>query len=184
MQAAGGPGETAKRMNEEVLRGHTYRVLFLCTGNSARSILAEALLNVLGRGRFRAYSAGSHPSGCVQPLAAELSEQLGYPRDALRSKPWGAFAAASAPSMDMIITVCDNAAGEACPVWPGHPAIAHWDVPDPAAVKGSEDARRRAYMDAMAMLRRRVELLVALPPDKLERRAAAHALRAIAERTA
>ena len=159
-------------------------VLFLCTGNSARSILAEALLNVLGSGRFRAFSAGSNPSGRVQPIAAALAERLGYPRDALRSKPWDEFAEPGAPTMHMIITVCDNAAGESCPVWPGHPAIAHWGVPDPAAVEGSEEVRRRAYVDAMATLRRRVELLVALPADKLERLAAADALRDIAERSA
>jgi arsenate reductase len=159
-------------------------VLFLCTGNSARSILAEALLNVLGNGRFCAFSAGSHPSGRVQPLAAELAEQLGYPRALLRSKPWDEFAAPGAPVMDMIITVCDNAAGETCPVWPGHPAVAHWGVADPAAVEGSDDVRRHAYMDAMTALRRRVELLVALPVEKLERLVAADALRDIAERTA
>jgi len=163
---------------------HFYNVLFLCTGNSARSILAEALLNVLGDGRFRAFSAGSNPSGRVQPIAAELAERLGYPRDKLRSKPWDEFAVPGSPAMDLIITVCDNAAGEACPVWPGHPAIAHWGVPDPAAVEGSEDVRRHAYMDAMVALRRRVELLVALPDDKLEHLAAVHALREIAERTA
>ncbi len=161
-----------------------HNVLFLCTGNSARSILAEALLNVLGNGRFHAYSAGSHPSGRVQPLAAELALQLGYPRESLRSKPWDEFAEPGAPAMDMIITVCDNAAGKACPVWPGHPAMAHWGVADPAAVEGSDDLRRRAYMDAMTALRRHVELLVALPEDKLERLAAADALRDIAERSA
>ena len=161
-----------------------HNVLFLCTGNSARSILAEALLNVLGNGRFRAYSAGSHPSGRVQPLAAELAERLGYAREALRSKPWDEFVAAGAPVMDMVITVCDNAAGESCPVWPGHPAIAHWGVPDPAAVGGSDDVRRHAYMDAMTTLRRRVELLLALPVEKLERLATADALRDIADRTA
>jgi arsenate reductase len=161
-----------------------HHVLFLCTGNSARSILAEALLNVLGNGRFRAFSAGSHPSDRVQPLAADLAERLGYPRTELRSKPWDEFAEAGAPTMDMIITVCDNAAGEACPVWPGHPAMAHWGVPDPAAVEGSDDARRHAYMDAMAALRRRVELLVALPDAKLEGLVAAEALRQIATSSA
>jgi arsenate reductase len=161
-----------------------YNVLFLCTGNSARSILAEALLNVLGQGRFRAYSAGSDPSGKVQPIAAELAISLGYSREALRSKPWDEFAETDAPVMDMIITVCDNAAGESCPVWPGHPAVAHWGVADPAAVEGSDDVRRHAYLDAMTALRRRVELLVALPSEKLERLTVAHALREITERTA
>ena len=152
-----------------------HNVLFLCTGNSARSILAEALLNVLGNGRFCAFSAGSQPSGRVQPFAAELAEHLGYPRTLLRSKPWDEFAEPGAPEMDIIITVCDNAAGESCPVWPGHPAIAHWGVADPAAAEGSDDVQRHAYMDAMTALRRRVELLVALPEDKLERLVAADA---------
>ena len=162
----------------------TYNVLFLCTGNSARSILAEALLNTLGHDRFRAFSAGSHPSGRVQPIAAELAASLGYPRGALRSKPWDEFTEAGAPAMDMIITVCDNAAGESCPVWPGHPAVAHWGVADPAAVEGSEDLRRHAYLDAMTTLRRRVELLLALPAEKLDRLVAAHSLYEIAERSA
>ena len=156
-------------------------MLFLCTGNSARSILAEALLNVLGHGRFLAFSAGSHPSGRVQPIAAELAQSLGYPSEALRSKAWDEFAEVGAPAMDMIITVCDNAAGESCPVWPGHPAVAHWGVPDPAAVDGSEDLRRQAYLDAMLALRRRVELLLALPAEKLDGLVVAHSLREIAE---
>ena len=158
-------------------------MLFLCTGNSARSILAEALLNVLGHGRFHAFSAGSHPSGRVQPIAAELAQSLGYPGEALRSQAWEEFAETGAPVMDMIITVCDNAAGESCPVWPGHPAVAHCGVADPAAVNGSEAVRRQAYLGAMASLRRSVELLVALPAEKLDRLVAAHSLREIAERT-
>ena len=161
----------------------TRNVLFLCTGNSARSILAEALLGVLGEGRFHAFSAGSQPSGRVQPFAAELASALGYPADRLRSKGWDEYAAPDAPRMDFIITVCDNAAGEACPIWPGHPALAHWGVADPAAVTGSDDARRGAYRDAFATLRRRVELLLALPEDKLDGLAAQSALRAIAEAT-
>ncbi len=146
-----------------------YNVLFLCTGNSARSILAEALLGTLGKGRFQAFSAGSQPSGQVQPIAAELAQLLGYPAERLRSKSWDEFAVPGAPQMDIVITVCDNAAGEACPVWLGHPALAHWGVSDPAAVVGDEDERRRAYMAAFATLRRRVELLLALPLDKLDR---------------
>ena len=165
-------------------RQRIHNVLFLCTGNSARSILAEALLNVFGQGRFRAFSAGSQPSGRVQPMAAELAQSLGYSSEALRSKAWDEFAEPGASAMDMIITVCDNAGGETCPVWPGHPALAHWGVPDPAAVDGSEDLRRHAYLDAMNTLRRRIELLVALPEEKLERLTAAYALREIAERTA
>lgn len=155
-------------------------VMFLCTGNSARSILAEALLGVLGKDRFVAYSAGSHPSGRVQPLAAELAVKLGYPADKLRSKSWEEYAVESAPTMDFIITVCDNAAGETCPIWPGQPISAHWGVPDPAAAEGSEEQRRAAFLQAFVTLRRRVELLLALPLDKLDRLARERELRAIA----
>lgn len=146
-----------------------YNTLVLCTGNSARSVMAEALLNVLGKGRFRAYSAGSQPSGKVQPMAAELAANLGYDTAQLRSKSWDEFAAADAPQMDLVITVCDNAAGETCPVWFGAPMVAHWGVDDPAAVEGDEDKRRRAYTKAFAELRRRTELLVALPIETLDR---------------
>ena len=148
-------------------RNTPYNVLFLCTGNSARSIIAEALLNVLGEGRFHAYSAGSFPSGKVQPIAAEMARALGYD-EPLRSKSWDEFSDPSAPKMDFIITVCDNAAGEVCPVWPGQPVTAHWGVPDPAAVTTSEEERRRAFQAAWATLRQRVELLLALPVDKLD----------------
>ena len=164
-------------MNDRV-----YNVLFLCTGNSARSIIAEALLGVLGQGRFRAYSAGSQPSGKVQPLAAELAQAIGYAPEHLRSKSWDEYAGADAPVMDFIITVCNNAAGEACPFWPGHPALAHWGVPDPAAVEGDEDTRRRAFTAAFATLRRRVELLLALPLDQLDQLAAQAQLREIGKR--
>jgi len=156
-----------------------HNVLFLCTGNSARSILAEATLGVLGAGRFQAFSAGSQPSGKVQPIAAEIAEALGYPREKMRSKSWDEFAEPNAPVMDMIITVCDNAAGEACPVWLGHPATAHWGVPDPVAVEGDDDERRRAFRSAYATLRRRVELLLALPLEKLEQLEAQTRLREI-----
>jgi len=155
-------------------------VLFLCTGNSARSVMAEALLNVLGAGRFRAYSAGSFPSGKVQPIAAELARAFGYDKP-LRSKSWDEFAQADSPAIDMVITVCDNAAGEVCPIWPGQPLTAHWGVPDPASVDGSEDERRRAFQSAWTMLRRRIELLLALPLDKLDRAATQRQLRDIAE---
>ncbi len=158
-----------------------YNVLFLCTGNSARSIMAEALLNVLGADRFRAFSAGSYPSGQVQPMAAELSQSLGYPAERMRSKSWDEFAAPGAPEMDMVITVCDNAAGEACPVWLGHPALAHWGVPDPVAVEGDHDARKHAFVAAFATLRRRVELLLALPLDKVDRLATEAKLREIGQ---
>ena len=160
-----------------------YNVLFLCTGNSARSILAEALLNKLGAGRFTAYSAGSHPTGTVQPLAQALAAELGYDMHKLRSKSWDEFAAPDAPRMDFILTVCDNAAGETCPLWPGHPATAHWGIPDPAAVTGDEATRRAAYRDALLRLRQRIELLLALPDEKLQGLAARDALQAIAAAT-
>ena len=156
-----------------------YNVLFLCTGNSARSVMAEAMLNVLGAGRFRAYSAGSFPSGKVQPIAAELAQAFGY-NELLRSKSWDEFARADSPHIDMVITVCDNAAGEVCPIWPGQPVTAHWGVPDPASVGGSEDERRRAFQSAWMMLRRRIDLLLALPLDKLDRIATQQELRDIA----
>ena len=155
-------------------------VLFLCTGNSARSIMAEALLGVLGKDRFVAYSAGSHPSGRVQPLAAEFATKLGYPPEKLRSKSWDEYAKPGAPQIDFIITVCDNAAGEVCPIWPGQPIAAHWGVADPAAVEGDEDARRAAFREAFVVLRRRVELLLALPIDKLDRLAREREVRSIA----
>jgi len=158
-----------------------YNVLFLCTGNSARSVMAEALLNVLGQGRFRAFSAGSHPSGKVQPIAADLAAKLGYDTKQLRSKSWDEFAEPGAPVMDMVITVCDNAAGEACPAWLGGPTTAHWGVEDPVGVEGDEDARRHAFVAAFAVLRKRVELLLALPLDKLDRLAQQKGIRDIGE---
>jgi len=154
-------------------------VLFLCTGNSARSVMAEALLNVLGAGRFRAYSAGSFPSGKVQPIATELARAFGYD-EPLRSKSWDEFAQADSPPIDLVITVCDNAAGEVCPIWPGQPVTAHWGVPDPASVGGSEEERRCAFESAWMMLRGRIDLLLALPLDKLDRIATQQELRDIA----
>jgi len=146
----------------------TRTVLFLCTGNSARSIMAEVMLNQLGRGRFKAYSAGSHPSGTVNPYSVETLGHLGLPTEGLRSKAWDEFAAPGAPPIDFVITVCDNAAGEVCPVWPGKPVTAHWGVFDPAAVEGSDEDKRRAFREAAAILRRRIELLLALPLEKLD----------------
>ena len=156
-----------------------YRVLFLCTGNSARSIMAEALLNVLGHGRFEAFSAGSHPAGRVQPLAAELATNLGYPAERLSSKSWDEFAKESAPAMDFVITVCDNAAGETCPVWFGSPVMVHWGVPVPAYVAGDESIRRAAYHDAWQLLRERIEAMMGLPSDVLAGPEARHALQEI-----
>ena len=142
------------------------KVLFLCTGNSARSVMAEALLNVLGEGRFQAFSAGSFPSGTVQPIAAELARAFGYAAP-LRSKSWDEFAGPDAPAIDIVITVCDNAAGEVCPIWPGQPVVAHWGVPDPAHVVGDEATRRAAYRRAWLLLRKRIDLFLALPAERL-----------------
>lgn len=148
-----------------------FNVLFLCTGNSARSILAEALVNNLApaRGRFRGYSAGSHPRGEPHPLALELLRKQKIPVDGLRSKSWDEFARADAPQLDFVFTVCDQAAGEQCPHLPGQPVTAHWGIPDPATVEGSDEAKRRAFMDAYSVLRRRIELLASLPLDRLDR---------------
>ena len=145
-----------------------YNALFLCTGNSARSILAEAILNQLGRGQFRAFSAGSHPAGTVNPFAVDLLAQQKVPTGELRSKSWDEFAVRGAPEMDFVFTVCDNAAGEVCPVWPGQPMTAHWGVADPAAVQGSDDDKRRAFTDAFRQLHRRISLFVSLPISKLD----------------
>lgn len=146
-----------------------YNVLFLCTGNSARSILAEAILNREGKGRFRAFSAGSQPKGEVNPHALTLLKNAGYDTSALRSKSWNEFAEAGAPQLDFVFTVCDNAAGEACPFWPGQPMTAHWGIPDPAAAEGSEAEIGVAFNDAYRMLKRRIELFLALPLAKLDR---------------
>jgi arsenate reductase len=146
-----------------------YNVLFLCTGNSARSILAESILNHVGKDRFRGFSAGSHPKGRVDPLAIGLLARLGLPTAGLRSKSWDEFAASGAALMDFVFTVCDQAAGETCPVWPGQPITAHWGVPDPAAVTGPEVERRQAFREAFRTLEARIGLFVALPLDKLDR---------------
>lgn len=158
----------------------TYNVLFLCTGNSARSILAEATLNAIGGERFRAYSAGSQPKGTVNPYALQLLESHRIATDSLRSKSWDEYVQPGAPRMDLIITVCDNAAGEMCPVWPGQPVSAHWGVEDPAAVAGTDEDRRRAFLSAYGLLRRRIELLVNLPLASLDRLAIQRNLEKIA----
>lgn len=147
----------------------TYNVLFLCTGNSARSVLAEVLLNHWGKGRFHGYSAGSFPKGAVHPMTLDLLRAHGLPTEHLRSKSWDEFARSGAPVMDFVFTVCDQAAGEVCPVWPGNPVTAHWGVPDPAAVEGPEARRRAAFRDAMNRLEARIKLFVALPFEKLDR---------------
>ncbi len=144
-----------------------YNVLFLCTGNSARSILAEAVLNRIGRDKFVAWSAGSFPKGTVHPQALALLQRLGYPIDGLRSKSWDEFA--TAPQLDFIFTVCDNAASEACPIWPGHPMTAHWGLPDPAAVEGTEAEIAAAFCDTLLALQRRIDLFADLPVESLDR---------------
>ena len=149
-------------------QGKSYSVLVLCTGNSARSILGEVLFNVLGKGKFIAHSAGSKPVGRVNPVAVELLQQKGHDIEGLRSKSWDEFAAPGAPEIDFIFTVCDNAAGEVCPIWPGKPATAHWGIPDPAHVEGDE-AKRAAFKTAYAQLARRIQLFMNLPIDKLDK---------------
>ena len=143
-----------------------YNVLFLCTGNSARSILAEALLNKYGAGRFKAFSAGSFPKGAVHPMALSVLNGLGFETAEFRSKSWDEFSAPDAPVFDFIFTVCDNAAGETCPIWPGHPMTAHWGIEDPAAVEG--EGQREAFMTALRYLQRRIDLFLALPLDSIE----------------
>jgi len=145
-----------------------YNVLFLCTGNSARSILAESLMNHWGRGRYRGFSAGSHPKGAVHPIALELLKQMQFPTEELRSKAWDEFAEPGAPPIDFVITVCDNAAGEVCPIWPGHPMKAHWDIPDPAAVQGSDTQKWAAFRDAFQTLQSRIKLFLSLPLASLD----------------
>ena len=150
-------------MTERVLN-----VLFLCTGNSARSILAESILSKVGLGRFRAFSAGSHPGGTVNPFALELLKQQRYPTDGLRSKSWDEFAKPDAPNLDFVFTVCDNAAGEVCPIWPGQPMTAHWGIEDPAAAEGDETEKQRAMLKAFHLLNRRISIFISLPIQKLD----------------
>lgn len=157
----------------------TFHVLVLCTGNSARSIMAEALINTLAKGRFQAYSAGSHPTGKVNPYAIELVASVGYCCDGLRSKSWDEFAQVDAPQMDFIITVCDNAAGEICPVWPGQPISAHWGFEDPALAEGSDSDKRRAFASVFRGITNRVRLLLDIPLATLDRAAIQHGIKAI-----
>jgi len=146
-----------------------YNVLFLCTGNSARSILAETLINQWGQGRFRGFSAGSHPKGTVHPIALQLLRKMNMPTEGLRSKSWDEFAAPGAPPLDFVFTVCDNAAGEVCPYWPGQPMTAHWGVPDPAAVEGSDTDKWLAFRDAFRMLDNRIKIFTSLPLGSFDR---------------
>lgn len=151
------------------MQDKTYHVLVLCTGNSARSILGEALFNTLGKGRIKAYSAGSHPAGKVNPYALELLQKIGIDTNGLRSKSWDEFAAPGSPEFDFVFTVCDNAAGETCPVWIGRPMTAHWGIPDPAAAQGSDEDKRRAFALAEKQLRTRISLFLSLPLQSLDK---------------
>ncbi len=161
-----------------------YNILILCTGNSARSIMAEAIINSLGAGRFVAHSAGSQPTGRVHPLALEKLRAIAYPTAQLRSKSWGEFATAAAPTMDFIITVCDNAAGEVCPLWPGQPISAHWGFPDPAAVQGSAAEQRAVFEQVFQRITQRVRLLLALPLASLDALAISRELQNIGKQDA
>jgi len=156
-----------------------YNVLFICTGNSARSIMAESMMNYLGRGRFRGYSAGSHPQGQVNPLALKTLAAMRLPSDGFRSKSWDEFAQPGAPQLDFVFTVCDNAAGEVCPMWPGQPMTAHWGVEDPAAAEGTDEQRLQVFRSVALTLKRRIELFLALPMRKLDSVALHHELKSI-----
>ena len=157
----------------------TYNILFLCTGNSARSIMAEALVTTMSQGRFKGFSAGSQPGGKVNPFAVEKVQETCYPMDNLRSKSWDEFAASDAPKMDFIITVCDNAAGESCPFWPGQPTSAHWSFEDPAAVEGTDDEKRAAFNKIFKQIAARMNAFLALPIAKLEKHAIKHEMEKI-----
>ena len=157
------------RPQEGTMPGRPYNVLFLCTGNSARSVLAESLLNHWGQGRFRGYSAGSFPKGQIHPISIALLNELGLPTEGLRSKSWDEFAAPGAPPIDFVFTVCDNAAGEVCPVWPGHPMTAHWGIEDPAAIEGPDDEKWAAFGKALRELESRIKVFVNLPITNLEK---------------
>jgi len=151
------------------LTDKTYNILFLCTGNSARSVMAEALMNRLSKGRFHAYSAGSQPAGAINPLTLDLLKRQGFKTEDFRSKSWEVFAAPDAPAMDFVITVCDKAAGETCPVWPGQPMTAHWGFEDPVAALGNDEQRRRKFTTVFTEIARRIELMLALPIEQLDR---------------
>jgi protein-tyrosine-phosphatase len=161
------------------MTGKVYQVLFLCTGNSARSILAEAILNKLGKGKFRAFSAGSQPKGQVNPYTLDLLQRLDYDTETLRSKSWEEFAKPDAPHFDFIFTVCDSAAGESCPIFPGKPATAHWGIPDPAAATGNDAEVALAFKEAFRMLSRRIEIFIALPLATIDNLALQQRLREI-----
>lgn len=170
MRSHGNDPNTALQPNSEIqMTDRVYSVLFLCTGNSARSILAEAIINKLGKGKFRGFSAGSHPKGQVHPIALALLRQLGFPTGELRSKSWDEFAAPNDLHLDFVFTVCDNAAGEVCPYWAGQPMTAHWGIPDPAAVEGSDTDKSLAFREAFRSMETRIKLLLSLPLASIDR---------------
>jgi arsenate reductase len=179
MLRASAEGATCGNLLCKMSADRIYNVLFLCTGNSARSILAESLLNTLGRGKFRAFSAGSFPKGQVHPMALDLLQRMNLPTENLRSKSWDEFRAPGAPPIDLIFTVCDNAAGEVCPIWPGKPMTAHWGIADPAAVEGGDVKKAFAFRQAFRELETRIKLLTGLPIDSLDRMALQARLREI-----
>jgi arsenate reductase (thioredoxin) len=167
-----------------IMTDKVFNVLFLCTGNSARSIIAECILNRLGQGRFKAFSAGSHPKGQIHPYAVDLLTKLNFITEGLRSKNWDEFAAAAAPSLDFVFTLCDEAAAEECPVWPGQPMTAHWGLPDPAVAEGNEIERRLAFADALRMLNNRISIFVSLPMKSLDKLSLQRRLEEIGQTTA
>ena len=169
---------------QDDMQEKVYKVLFVCTGNSARSIMAEALLTTMGKGRFKGYSAGSQPNGTVNPHAIEQVAITGYPVSELRSKSWDEFGVAGAPQMDFIVTVCDNAAGEACPLWPGHPMSAHWGFEDPAAVTGTDEEKRAAFHRIFRQIMTRMNIFTSLPLHMLEKNAIHQEMQAIGARAA
>jgi arsenate reductase len=163
------------------MMSRVYNVMFLCTGNSARSIMAESILRKDGNGNFRAYSAGSHPNGIVNPFALKILESFNYPTDGLRSKSWDEYAGPDAPVMDFVFTVCDNAAGELCPIWPGHPMTAHWGIEDPAAVTGSDIEKEKAFVQASRYMKNRISLFLSLPLASIDKMALGTRLREIGQ---
>jgi protein-tyrosine-phosphatase len=171
--------QTQHRLKEPAVANRIFNVLFLCTHNSARSVMAEALLNKMGEGKFKAFSAGSQPKSAPNPFALDKIATLGFAREDFNSKSWDDFAKPGAPHMDIIITVCDNAAGEACPVWLGHPATAHWGFPDPSDTQGDDAAKRAAFDQVFNAIKFRIQFLVSLPVDKLEHLALSNALKKI-----
>jgi arsenate reductase len=183
-QAGGDSGDASVvlLLREDAMDKQVYNVLFVCTGNSARSIIAEAIMNNEARGRFKAYSAGSHPTGKVNPFALEALRDLRIPTDGFRSKSWEEFSRPDSPQLDFVFTVCDQAAGEQCPFWPGQPMTAHWGLPDPAAFEGGDDEKRKRFRDTAVTLKRRIDLMLSLPIESLDSMSLQHEIKDIGKR--